>query len=162
VILQPEERASIDFVDAFRRQWPRLDGHLVHVPNQRRVSPGRRGAVTHALLVRMGFRKGCSDYILAWPVAPFHGLWLEMKAEGGSVTSEQLEHLAKMRNVGYASCVTWGTWAALYAVQEYLGGRGSALFGAVVGFPATEPALDPGYSGLPIERLTLTGTPRRR
>lgn len=162
--MQPEERECVDFVHLFGLRWPQHRRGLLHLANERRVSPGRAGMVTHAMLVRMGFRKGASDYLLTRPVGLFAGLWLEMKAPGGVLSEEQSIFLAEQRMAGYAACVTWGCAAAVSAVALYLGGGLAAVRfrDEVLGFPATEPIPAPGYGPVGLDELTLAGVPRTR
>lgn len=156
--LQPEEAVAIGFVEEIRLRVPRLAPFLIHLTNDRRVTPGKRGLVTHALKLRMGWRKGVADYLLAQPAGGFGGLFLELKAPGGRLEHEQAEFLADMHSAGFAACAAWGTSAAVTAVTSYLAKEPGFVY-SVIGFP-DRPAGARGW--LVLSDLTLTGTPRKR
>ena len=82
---------------------------------------GARTAVEGAILKGQGVRKGWPDYTFYWPVAPYCGLVLELKAEhGGKPDKEQLEILARLEGVGYKAVVAWGFDDARRSIELYL------------------------------------------
>lgn len=161
--IQPEEREARDFFRlASISLGLRLSPYLIHHTNDRRVTPDGRGFATHKIKVAMGWQKGVADYQLALPMHGRPGLWLELKAAGGSIEEEQVAFLARQRAVGYACCVAWNASAAVAAVRCYMAGQPSGIFDEVVGFPLrswddAEPVL-----WAPLGDLTKTGTVRKR
>ena len=51
------------------------------------------------------------------------GLWIEMKAEGGRESEDQIKWLNMMRRGGYEARVCFGWEEAIEAIKEYLGGE---------------------------------------
>ena len=88
---------------ARRSNLPGID-LLFHIPNG-----GSRHPVTAARLKCLGVRRGVSDLFLPVPRAGKHGLWVELKADGGRLSGEQREWLDRMEAQGYAAhcCVGW-------------------------------------------------------
>ena len=76
-------------------------------------------------MVIMGLKRGVSDYFLAYPVNPFHGLWLELKRTGrrSRVSAEQLMWQERTRKVGYMSVTAYGWEQAKEFIEEYLRGQ---------------------------------------
>ena len=66
-----------------REKWPELK-LLYHVANERQCDP-RMGKK----LRLMGVRRGVPDLCLPVARGVYHGLYIEMKAESGSLTEEQ-------------------------------------------------------------------------
>lgn len=70
-----------------------------------------------------GVRKGIPDLFLAHPVAPFHGLFIEMKkSRGGKVSDDQRECIQFLSNEGYACTVARGADDAISCIDTYLNG----------------------------------------
>lgn len=161
--LLPEEREAADFVQVFGRRWPKLRQLLLHFPNERRVSPGVRGFVTHRVLKGAGFRKGVADYLLAVPAHGAAGLWLELKADGGELDDHQADFLEEVAAVGYRAAACWGYWSALQAVQDHLAGPGRFVVstGAALAYPYTRP-MDSCFQRLLLADVTKAGKPRTR
>ena len=67
-----------------------------------------------------GWVKGESDLFFAIPNLTFHGLFVEMKAEGGKATLEQLDYIEVMLNLGYQALVIEGAEAAQQAITDYM------------------------------------------
>ena len=77
-----------------------------------------------AKLKREGFVGGVPDLFLAHPVAPFAGLWIEMKrVKGGSVRPDQREMHDLLRRAGYAVEVAKGAREAQDVIELYVVGR---------------------------------------
>lgn len=90
---------------------------IIHIPNE-----GKRSKITGYFLKKQGMRKGVSDFFLPIPMKPFHGLWIELKTmdHKAKVSAEQLEWLARMREMGYAAYVAYGWVHASDIVLSYL------------------------------------------
>lgn len=150
-----EDAESAAFFAWFACQYPALAGCLIHVANEGgvRSADGSHFAKL-AKRKKMGVVPGVADYLLAAPRIDGSerraGLWVEMKAEGGSVKPEQVAFLRRMDERGYACVVTWGWGAAAHAVSRYIKG---SVWDGVAGVP---------YAGdlVPLAQLTLAGRPR--
>jgi uncharacterized protein YjiS (DUF1127 family) len=95
-----------------------LADHLIHIPNG-----GSRHPIEAKNLKRQGVKSGVSDYFLAYPVTPWHGLWIEMKRARKSlsrVSEHQDEWLCRMRLAGYQAVVAYGAQQAIDFVSGYL------------------------------------------
>ncbi|MGH9351925.1 MAG: VRR-NUC domain-containing protein [Terriglobia bacterium] len=93
----------------------RISDYLIAIPNG-----GKRNPREAARLKRMGVKGGVSDYFLAFPRNGFHGLWIELKAEGGRVSEAQGEWIKRMRLAGYQATIAWGWTEAREAILYYL------------------------------------------
>lgn len=68
-----------------------------------------------------GMVKGESDLFLAIPTDDYHGLFIEMKKEGGKLSVIQAEYLAFMRGLGYQGIVCYSFEEAKAEFEQYLG-----------------------------------------
>lgn len=90
---------------------------LFSVPNG-----GYRRTREAALLKLEGCRAGAPDLLLLVPVAPYHGMVLEMKAPGGKESEEQKTFLGELIAQGYKVVVAYSTEEAIQAITGYLRG----------------------------------------
>jgi len=90
---------------------------LLSIPN---AGMGRN-AVQGARLKAEGVRAGVSDLFLAVSRDGKHGLWIELKAMEGRVSTEQVTFLEGMRALGYAGTVCYGADEAIKFIKAYLG-----------------------------------------
>lgn len=93
-----------------------IGDYLASIPNG-----GKRGRFEAYRLKQAGVKAGVSDLVLAYPVAPYHGMWLEMKARGGRLSETQRDWLELMRSVGYHAVCCVGFDEARIAIERYLG-----------------------------------------
>lgn len=91
---------------------------LFHVPNG-----GKRNAAEAAHLKRQGVRAGVPDLCLPVAHGGYHGLFIELKAEGGRPSAAQKEWLGRLRVQGYKAEICVGWTAAAAAICDYLGIR---------------------------------------
>lgn len=86
-----------------RERWPELK-LLYHIPNERKCDP-RQGKK----LRLMGVRRGVPDLHLPVPRGRYHGLYIEMKTETGSMTEDQKWWMKELKGQGnaYALCHGW-------------------------------------------------------
>lgn len=103
-------------------EWGRklgIQSEIAAVPNS---APGSRTAA--AYFRSEGLRAGYPDAILDVPVAPYHGLRVEMKRlRGGEVDADQEKWHERLRRRGYAVIVPAGHKQAMAMIEAYLGGR---------------------------------------
>lgn len=74
-------------------------------------------------LKKAALKPGVSDLFIAIPAGKFHGLWLEMKADGKtwcSVTKLQRQHFDDMREVGYFCDWAAGADIAIKKIKAYM------------------------------------------
>jgi hypothetical protein len=83
-------------------------------------SGGARDAITGSLLKAEGVRRGVPDLILAKPVGPYSGLFLELKVGYNKPTDQQFAFIAYLESVGYKTGVYWDAEAAIGAIKDYL------------------------------------------
>jgi hypothetical protein len=115
-----EEQECIAFV-ARCKYHPILRKRLAHWPNG-----GSRHLLEAINLKKQGVKAGVSDYFLAHPVAPYHGLWLEMKRKNkklAKISEAQQQWLDDMRTAGYAGHVAYGADEAWEICINYLRGE---------------------------------------
>ena len=78
--------------------------YLVAIPNG-----GARHIHTAVNLKAEGVRAGFPDLILAWPIAPYYVLFIEMKrTKGGKLSDDQRGWLQGLQKRGYACAVCKG------------------------------------------------------
>lgn len=91
--------------------------YLYHIPNG-----GQRNAIVAAKLKAQGVKAGVSDLHLPLARHGFHGLWIELKAEGGKLQKSQAEWLERMNKAGHLATVCVGWQAAAETIANYVGG----------------------------------------
>ena len=70
----------------------------------------------------MGVRKGVCDLFLPCAKRGYHGLYIEMKAPGGSLSPEQREFIKGVENEGYMAVVCYSARQAIQTLDFYLSG----------------------------------------
>ena len=89
---------------------------ILHIPNG-----GHRNKADAGRLKAEGVRAGIPDLFLPVPAGPFHGLWVEMKKQGGRPSHEQVCRLAELRRNGYRAVIAVGWREAVAIISDYLG-----------------------------------------
>jgi len=98
-----------------RAALPELD-MLAAVPNG-----GARNRVTGAMLKAEGVSSGFPDMFLFCPRGGFHGLAIELKrVNGGTVSPQQTDWLARLAAQGYKATVAFGAAEAIEIIEAYL------------------------------------------
>lgn len=87
---------QVPLVAWFKKTYPKLQGSLFHIPNERKCTPRQGG-----FLKMLGVRSGVSDLFLAIPQGSYGGFWIELKAFGKKPTINQEEFLQEMAARGY-------------------------------------------------------------
>lgn len=110
-----EQCALIEWRDRFASHYPPL-ARLFHIPNG-----GKRDQATAARLKAEGVTAGVPDLCLPVARQGYHGLYIEMKAAGGRVSSEQRQWLAAAAADGYMAVVCRSWPEAARIIARYLG-----------------------------------------
>lgn len=82
---------------------------------------GARDPLTGAKLKREGVRRGALDLMLAKPVQPYSGLFIEMKVGDNKPTPDQQDFIRYLTSAGYKACVHWSADSAIAEIIGYLG-----------------------------------------
>lgn len=114
---QQEQEALMEFCQRVAGRLPEL-ALLFHIPNG-----GLRDPATAIQLQRAGVKPGVPDLLLPVARRGFHGLWIELKAQGGKASEEQLEwaHLLRCQDFQWVLCVGWAQAARV--LVWYLGAK---------------------------------------
>lgn len=97
-----------------RGKYPELV-RMFHVPNG-----GKRDRATAARLKAEGVKPGVPDIVLPVPRGGYHGLWIELKVDGGKPSPEQLEWQKFLRGEGHCAEICYGWNAARQIIEKYL------------------------------------------
>jgi len=82
---------------------------------------GQRHILTAHKLKQEGVKAGVPDLFLPVAIAPYHGLFIEMKrCNGGKVSNNQKQWINALSEQGYKVVVANGADAAFSALMEYL------------------------------------------
>lgn len=81
---------------------------------------GARSKATAGKLKAEGVLAGVLDYFLPAARGPWHGLYLELKAQGGTATTGQQTFAREAIAAGYAAVICVGWEDASRALVEYL------------------------------------------
>lgn len=84
---------------------------------------GARSKATAGKLKAEGVKSGVSDLFLSVGRGGYHGLYIEMKAQGGRASDEQKAWIAAAKEYGYRAEICVGADAAWAVICEYLGIR---------------------------------------
>ena len=86
-----------------------------HTPNG-----GTRNKREAVKFKRMGVLPGVSDVFIAEPKKGFHGLFIELKVEGGRLADSQKWFLQEAEKRNYKTAVAWGVDEFIDIVTDYL------------------------------------------
>lgn len=100
-----------------RLRWfhPELNDLVMAIPNGAPVTARQR-----MYLSAEGMLAGAPDLLIAKPVAPYHGLFLELKTEKGVLSEAQKRVQRSLESVGYRVITVYGFEAAYDAVCAYM------------------------------------------
>ena len=107
----------------YKACWTVYD-FMFAVPNGMQIAgtPGRRARYMNAMKNR-GLKPGVSDLVIAYPVEPHHGMYLELKLHEKSKISDSQTAWAHLMNaVGYYATIAAGFNNAIWAIENYLKG----------------------------------------
>ena len=112
-----EERVQLEFMNWCRRRGLQDESFKVahHIPNG-----GKRGKREAHVFKLMGVVAGIPDVFIPIPNDTYHGLYIEFKTDGGSVSKTQKEVHRIISGNGYAVHVCWSTEEAIEVTEAYL------------------------------------------
>lgn len=119
---KPEQKIQIAVANYLRLAYPNL---------LFTISPAGliRGLGTAMIMKRMGYTNGTPDLLIFEPRQRFHGLFVELKADKGVTSDDQLKFIAKASSNGYATAVCWGYDEAVATIDKYLRLKGGVSCG---------------------------------
>lgn len=98
-------------------KYPELD-LLYHIPNG-----GKRNKTEAKRLKGEGVKAGVPDLCLPVARGGFHGLYIEMKRQGGTASKDQEKWIRSLGKQGYLTAVCYGWEAAAKTLENYLQGK---------------------------------------
>jgi hypothetical protein len=109
-------------------QWARLESKahpdlafLFHIPNGQKLTGSTlQRQIRGARLKAQGVKAGVPDLFLPVPRFGRHGLFIELKAQGGRVSKEQTAWIDELSQRGYRACVCVGWLQARDEILDYL------------------------------------------
>lgn len=110
-----EQVALIQWADYQRFNGEPIGDDLFAIPNG-----GARHPAVAAKLKAEGVRAGMPDLMLAIPINPYAGLFIELKARGGRLTEKQRKRLERLQERGYKAVCCVGYDAAKAEIERYL------------------------------------------
>lgn len=110
-----EQSEQILLVKWFSIRYPQFNKLFFHIPNGQHV-----GIAQGRVLKSSGVVAGIPDMFLSVPSRDFHGLYIEMKAKGGSVQDHQKEIHELLRAQKYRVEVCYSFEEAKSSVDAYL------------------------------------------
>lgn len=120
-----EQVVVFNWCMANANRWSGATEWIFAVPNG-----GDRHIAVAAKLKAEGVRRGVPDLVLPAPVGDYHGAYLEMKKiKGGTVSKDQRQWLAYLREKGYATGVAKGSREAIDWITRYLNGESMETLG---------------------------------
>ena len=117
------QRALFDWMTFTRYNGEPIGKYAFAIPNGAHLfgTAGQRSAQM-AGLRKQGLRVGLPDVMIAIPVEPFHGLFIEMKRDKSSkIADNQREWQDRLRKQGYRAEIAAGYDAAVIIICQYLG-----------------------------------------
>lgn len=109
-----EQVCLFQWTEYAKYKYPEL-ALLHHIPNG-----GKRDAITAAIMKREGVKAGVSDLFLPVARHGYHGLYIELKALDGKLSSNQKWWIEETAKQGYKSMTCWGWEEAKSEIVSYL------------------------------------------
>lgn len=85
--------------------------------------PRQSAHIVIAMAKKSGMVVSEADLFIAVPAHGYHGVFIEMKKDGGVANKQQLEYLAAMRQMGYAAEICVGAKEAIKFYENYIAGK---------------------------------------
>lgn len=121
---EPEYREQCCVVTFWERAYPKLRLALVASCNGAALSGGKLARIKQwARLQKSGAKKGESDLFISVPKGKYHGLYIEMKADGKtqcSVSDDQWKIIEDRRSRGYYAEWCAGADEAIELIKNYM------------------------------------------
>ena len=83
------------------------------------VNEGKRSVMERQVLSRMGMIAGVCDLFIPRQTVRWAGLWLEIKAGKGRLTSAQILFIERMLKENYFATAVWGADAAIAVIKSH-------------------------------------------
>ena len=109
-----QQQRVVKWAQEHEAEYPELK-LLYHVPNERRCTP-QQGKQ----LKLMGVRSGVPDLCLPVAKDGFHGLFIEMKTQGGKVSENQRCWIENLTAQGFQTAVCYSWEDAVQILENYL------------------------------------------
>ena len=88
---------------------------MFHIANK-----GKRSSVSEYHLKQQGMKKGLPDLCLPVARGQYHGLYLELKAEGGRLQDSQRVWIDDLNKQGYKAVIAFGFDEAKKIIEDYI------------------------------------------
>lgn len=108
------QKAVIEYWELVSKQLGIPAFLLFHIPNE-----GTKNPIRGKLLKAIGVRAGVPDLFLAVPTGSQHGLFLELKRKGGTVSEGQKKFIGYALGQGYAVQVAYSVDEAINVINYY-------------------------------------------
>jgi hypothetical protein len=108
-----EHQEQVALFQWMRMQHPKIT--IFAIPNAAKRSPQLANYMKSE-----GLMAGVADIFLMKAVGKYHGLFIEMKSQSGTVSDSQKKFLDKADAEGYATCVCYSYEEAKEIVEKYL------------------------------------------
>jgi hypothetical protein len=120
--LESSEQAAVFQHAALKARTDPRWGLLFAIPNGKAASSIREAVNAK----RTGLKRGVPDMFLPVAVGGWHGLFVELKRDGGTrsdLKPEQVDWLQRLQAAGYQTAVAFGWREAVAEIAGYLGGN---------------------------------------
>ncbi|MCL2035427.1 MAG: VRR-NUC domain-containing protein [Oscillospiraceae bacterium] len=111
-----EQAALFAWARTLENKYPALR-LMFHIPNG---GTRKGGAIEGARLKAQGVKGGIPDIFLASPCGPYHGLFVELKAEKGRLQDSQKWWIEQLDAQGFRAVVCFGFDEARTEIERYL------------------------------------------
>lgn len=90
------------------------------IPIWHNVNEGQRSFAAARQLIAAGLRRGVPDLFIPQARNGYHGMFIEMKSEKGTLTPDQRAWLRDLRSWGYHAGVAYSFEEAKRAIEKYM------------------------------------------
>ncbi len=112
-----EQKALFLWAAIASKRDPRI-GMMFAIPNG-----GLRNVVVAKKLKAEGVKAGVPDICLPVAAQGYHGLFIELKRQGGVMSAKQWGWIRELARYGYGACACYGWEDAKRMIEWYLGGN---------------------------------------
>jgi len=109
------QRQIFDWAGQNYKRYPELK-LMFHIANE-----GKRNIITGYNLKAAGLKAGVPDICLPVARSKYHGLYIELKADGGRLQDNQRQWIKDLDQQGYKATVCFGYDEAVKVIENYLG-----------------------------------------